>query len=114
VPAAIDRDLAAGRAVVVNVSRTIIAEAETRYPNLCVCVVNACAAVRAARLQQRGRESGEDIARRLERAGRFAVTARRVREIDNDGPLAGSVAALVETILACLGNQAAVASAASA
>jgi phosphonate metabolism protein PhnN/1,5-bisphosphokinase (PRPP-forming) len=102
VPEAIDRDLAAGKAVVVNVSRAIVADTEVRYPGLCVCVVTASAAVRAGRLQQRGRESVADIASRLERATAFTVAARHVREIDNDGPLEASVALLVETILSCL------------
>jgi phosphonate metabolism protein PhnN/1,5-bisphosphokinase (PRPP-forming) len=99
VPVTIERDLAARRAVVVNVSRTIVAAAEARWPGPCVCVITASAAVRARRLNQRGRESPEVIAQRLERADAFVVAARDVREIDNDGPLAAGVAALVATIL---------------
>ncbi len=99
VPKAIDMHLAGGRAVVVNVSRAIIPAAEARYPGLCVCVITASPDARAARLRQRGRESAGDIETRLGRADAFPVAARHVRRIDNDGPLAASVAALVETII---------------
>lgn len=102
VPAAIDTHLAAGRAVVVNVSRAIIPAAEARYPGLCVCVITASPSIRAERLRQRGRESAADIEARLGRAEAFRVRARHVREIDNDGPLDGAVAALVETVMGCL------------
>lgn len=104
VPAGIDADLAVGRAVVVNVSRGIVAAAEARYPGLAVCVVTASSSTRAARLRQRGRESAVDIRARLDRADAFAVVARRVFEIDNDGPLDVSVAALVQTIALALGK----------
>ena len=99
VPATIDGDLAADCAVVVNVSRAIIPAAEARYPGLCVCVITASPAVLAARLRQRGRESADDIATRLGRADAFTVSARHVRTIDNDGPLAASIDALVAAVL---------------
>ncbi|TWS95142.1 phosphonate metabolism protein/1,5-bisphosphokinase (PRPP-forming) PhnN [Reyranella sp. CPCC 100927] len=98
VPATIEADLTAGRAVVVNVSRAIIPAAEMRYPDLSVCVITASPAVLAARLRQRGRESADDIVARLGRADAFTVSARRVRTINNDGPLAASVDALLEAI----------------
>lgn len=98
VPATIDDDLAADRAVVVNVSRAIIPVAETRYPGLCVCVITASPEVLAARLRQRGRESADEIATRLARADAFTVSACHVRIIDNDGPLAAGVDALVAAI----------------
>jgi phosphonate metabolism protein PhnN/1,5-bisphosphokinase (PRPP-forming) len=104
VPLHMERDLVAGRAVVVNVSRGIVAAAGQRYPGLCVCVVSASAAVRAARLRQRGREAGEDVAARLQRADAFDITAREIREIRNDGPLATGVRALVDVILTRLAD----------
>ncbi len=100
VPADIDRDLAAGRAVVVNVSRAIIADAEARYPGLQVCLITAPPSVLAARLRARGRESAADIDARLGRADAFTVAARHVRTITNDGALEHSVQALVAVISA--------------
>jgi len=99
VPASIDAHLAAGRAVVVNVSRAVIPAAEARYPGLCVCVITASHEVRAGRLRWRGRESAGDIETRLGRADAFTISACHVREIDNDGPLADSIAVLVDTII---------------
>ncbi|HKU97066.1 MAG TPA: phosphonate metabolism protein/1,5-bisphosphokinase (PRPP-forming) PhnN [Vineibacter sp.] len=98
VPATIDDDLAADRAVVVNVSRAIIPAAETRYPGLCVCVITASPAVLAARLRQRGRESADEIVTRLGRADAFTVSARHVHTINNDGALEASVKALLAAI----------------
>jgi ribose 1,5-bisphosphokinase len=104
VPAGIEQDLAAGRAVIVNVSRAVVADAEARYPGLRVCVIAASAAVRAQRLRRRGRESADAVEARLGRAVSLPVCARNVREIDNDGPLGASVTALIGTILECLAD----------
>ena len=92
---------AAGRAVIVNVTRAIVADAEARYPGLRVCVIAASAAVRAERLRRRGRESAGAMEARLGRAVSLPVCARNVLEIDNDGALDASVAVLVGTILDC-------------
>jgi thymidine phosphorylase len=61
--------LAAGRHVVANGSRGAIARLAARVPTLAVVEIDAPAAVLAARLAARGRETVEDVARRLERAG---------------------------------------------
>ena len=66
VPRAIEGDLAAGRVVVANLSRGVLAEAATRY-RLRVLVITAPVAVLTARLAARGRESAADIAVRLAR-----------------------------------------------
>jgi phosphonate metabolism protein PhnN/1,5-bisphosphokinase (PRPP-forming) len=54
------------RAVVANVSRGVLAGAARRYPS-CVIEVTAPHALLAARLEARGREDAEDVARRLAR-----------------------------------------------
>ncbi len=56
VPRTIDRDLAEGRIVIVNVSRAIIPEAVHRYPNSRVVIITAPVEMLAARLAERGRE----------------------------------------------------------
>jgi ribose 1,5-bisphosphokinase PhnN len=53
--------------VVANVSRGVIADAAARFP-VRVIEVTAPADVLAARLAARGRESADDVARRLARA----------------------------------------------
>ena len=66
IPADIVPDLAAGRVVVANVSRSIIADAARRFP-VRVIEVTAPPDLLAARLAARGRESAVDVAARLAR-----------------------------------------------
>ncbi|MCQ4160240.1 phosphonate metabolism protein/1,5-bisphosphokinase (PRPP-forming) PhnN [Roseomonas sp. GC11] len=66
IPRGIEADLAAGRVVVANLSRAVLAEAAARYP-LRVLLVTAPREVLAARLAARGRESVAEIALRLSR-----------------------------------------------
>ncbi len=65
----IDHKLREGICVVFNGSRSVIAEARTNY-RLVVVEVTAPVDVLAERLVSRGRESREDIVRRLNRADR--------------------------------------------
>lgn len=66
IPRVIEHDMAAGRVVVANLSRGVLADAATRY-RLRVLVITAPVAVLAARLAARGREDAADIAARLAR-----------------------------------------------
>jgi len=67
-PRSIDDDIRAGRTVVVNVSRTVIAALRRRYANVVVVSVTAPADVLAARVAMRQRDSDGDVAHRLARA----------------------------------------------
>jgi ribose 1,5-bisphosphokinase PhnN len=58
--------VAAGRVVIANISRAKIAEAALKFPTLAL-EITAPADVLAKRLAARGRETAEDIARRLAR-----------------------------------------------
>jgi len=84
VPREIDDSLAAGRMVVVNVSRGIIAQARARYPNLAVVCVTAPEAMLHRRLAARGRESGAEVAGRLRRAAAFDVNGPGIITLMND------------------------------
>ncbi|CCE04043.1 phosphonate metabolism protein/1,5-bisphosphokinase (PRPP-forming) PhnN [Bradyrhizobium sp. STM 3809] len=76
VPRAIRDDLAAGRTVVVNVSRTVIPSARRDYANVVVVNITAPADVLAERLGKRHRPSDTDIGERLHRiVSDDAVTA---------------------------------------
>jgi ribose 1,5-bisphosphokinase len=66
-PRSIDDDIRAGRTVVANVSRTVIAALRRAYANVVVVSVTAPADVLAARLAMRRRGSDGNIARRLAR-----------------------------------------------
>ena len=65
---AIDREIAAGRVVVVNASRTIIGEARQKYQRLTVVLITAPADVLAARLAGRARDSDGNLGDRLKRS----------------------------------------------
>jgi ribose 1,5-bisphosphokinase len=95
IPASIDADLAAGRQVVVNVSRAVIDAARARYPSLLVLAINASPDVLRARLQARGRETPAEIEERLQRAAAYRLQGPDVVTLNNDGPLAEGVAAFV-------------------
>jgi ribose 1,5-bisphosphokinase len=67
VPRAIDDDIRAGRTVVVNVSRTVIAAVRGLYAHVLVVAITAPPQVLADRLAKRNRGSDGDIGERLHR-----------------------------------------------
>lgn len=86
IPGTHRQDLEAGRNVVVNVSRTVVAEAMDRHGAVVVIEVTAPPDVLAGRLARRGRETRPGIDRRLAReTGRLPEAARR-HTIENTGP----------------------------
>jgi ribose 1,5-bisphosphokinase len=100
IPRRIEADLAAGRVVVANLSRTVLAEAARRYKTR-VVVVTAPPPVLAARLAARGREAAGDIAERLAREVELPPGLARV-EVVNDADVATGAARLVAAITAAL------------
>jgi ribose 1,5-bisphosphokinase len=100
-PQALATDLAAGRSVVANVSRTVVAEARSRFAPVGVIAISASAETLAARLAGRGRETAADIESRLQRAAAVSPGESDFI-IYNDGPLDEAidrfVAILQETI----------------
>jgi ribose 1,5-bisphosphokinase len=85
--------LAAGKCIVLNVSRRIIGEARRKWPRTHVIQVTARPEVLRQRLLGRGRETADGIGRRLERAGEFHVPgAEWLSELDNSGDLASGAA----------------------
>ena len=96
IPKTIERDLAAGRVVVINVSRTAVERARALYPGrVRIVVVTAPAAVLARRLRRRGREDAADIADRLARAGAYPVAGDDVATVLTDRPVDQSIADFV-------------------
>jgi ribose 1,5-bisphosphokinase len=85
VPAGIAEDLVHGRTVVVNVSRTVIPLARTRFPDLQIMNVTAPVWILAERLAARGRESADDVAKRIDRSGAFVIEGAGVVNVVNDG-----------------------------
>lgn len=95
-PATLLTDLRGGRTVVVNGSRAMVAEAGRRFAELRVLLVEAAPEVRAARLAGRGRETAEEIGRRLARE--VATPLPGAIRIDNSGSLADATAAFLAAL----------------
>jgi len=113
IPAGIDGDIRAGRTVVCNVSRAIIAAARERYADVLVVLVSAPPDVLAARLAARARGSDGDLKLRLARSeGIGSLTADCV--ITNVGAPKAGAAALIAAIAAARSAPAARRSSASA
>ncbi len=94
IPVAIADDVARGTHVVVNVSRTVAAEARARFAPTRVVLVTASPDVLRARLQARGRELASDVNERLDRAP--SVAADTI--IANDGALEPAIEAFVAAL----------------
>jgi ribose 1,5-bisphosphokinase len=91
-------EVALGRTVVFNGSRQALPAAQAAVPGLAVVLVSAPVPVLAARLAARGRETLDDIARRIERAGFDMPPGIPFETVINDGPLDRSVAAFLSAL----------------
>jgi ribose 1,5-bisphosphokinase len=94
----IDAWLEADLTVVLNGSRSHLAEALASYPYLEVVHITASAAKLADRLQQRGRENAADRAARLAKAEPAWPPSLSVTSISNDADLASAGQALLAYI----------------
>lgn len=101
IPASILAEAGQGRVVVANLSRGVLAEAAARFP-LLVLEITAPLELRAARLAARGRESLEDVARRLSREAPLPQ-GLDIRRVVNDGSPEQGVAAVLAVLRAGLG-----------
>lgn len=98
IPKCIEESLAAGRSVVVNVSRAAVEDARKRLQPVKVILVTAPIPMLAERLAKRGRESVAELAERLQRAGYAAPTGPDVVTIDNSGKLEEAVHAFLAAL----------------
>ncbi|MGB0684305.1 MAG: phosphonate metabolism protein/1,5-bisphosphokinase (PRPP-forming) PhnN [Magnetovibrionaceae bacterium] len=98
VPIDIEDDLAAGRHVVVNVSRSVLDLARERLSPVRVLSITVSRDVLRARLLARGRESAADMEERVARADAFTVAGDDVIDLRNDADLASAEAAFVEAL----------------
>jgi ribose 1,5-bisphosphokinase len=99
VPSEIEARLAAGYAVVCNVSRAAVAEVRRLYRPSLVVLVTARPETLAARLAARGRDDGASRRERLERSAVAEVAFEPDATIDNDGRLDDAVARLRDLIV---------------
>lgn len=95
VPAAALCGLEQGRSAIVNVSRGILQSARSRFSPLRIINISVPADILAQRLSARGRETAEEVAKRLQRADAYRLDGSDVLSLMNDGPLSRSVDAFV-------------------
>lgn len=96
IPRAVLEDVGAGRTVLFNGSRAALPAARAAWPDLAVVMVTAPPEVLAARLAARGRETGDDIAARLNRAALAVPDGAAV--VVNDGTVDQGVARLAAAL----------------
>ncbi|MDD2060816.1 phosphonate metabolism protein/1,5-bisphosphokinase (PRPP-forming) PhnN [Pseudomonas sp. GD03860] len=109
IPVEIDTWLAKGHAVLVNGSRAHLANARERYPDLLAILLTVDRRVLRQRLLARGRESVEDIERRLARSQQLSLHDSTVHLLDNSTALEAAVKRLIallrdEGLLAHMGT----------
>jgi len=92
IPAERAADLAMGRALVANVSRTVIDAAARRFGRVRVIEITAPREILAARLAARGRESAAAIEKRLARAAAPLPAKVPCETVVNDTSAAAGIA----------------------
>lgn len=102
IPASVFERLARGDVVIANGSRSALSQFHAAFPKLKVVNIIAQREVLAARLEKRGRETKEDILRRLERSELCVLGDFDVVDIDNSGELADAAKAFIAVLDASL------------
>lgn len=98
IPAGIHAQIAAGQTVLFNGSRAMLPRARELFPDLSVILIAADRAALRSRLAARGRETGDDLDRRLARAD-FAMPEDMPHAlVDNSGTIEQGVQALVAVL----------------
>jgi len=102
IPVQIDDWLAAGQHVLVNGSRGHLQQARARYPQLIPILLTVTNEVLRRRLIRRGRESAEEIERRMQRNTVFADEGwgadLNIVHLDNSGELSVTVLHLLRLL----------------
>jgi ribose 1,5-bisphosphokinase len=99
IPRSIENDLRAGRTVVCNVSRGIVADVRTRYTRVDAVLITAPADILSARLAGRSRQTDGPLALRVERNASFK-DFRADYVIENTGAADAAVRSLLDVIYA--------------
>lgn len=99
IPRSVDDDIQAGRTVVCNVSRGIVAEVRDRYASVDAVLVTAPVDILSSRLAGRSRETDGSHALRIERSASFK-DFRADYVIENVSTVDAAVRALLDVIFA--------------
>ena len=95
-PASLSDDLGAGRVVVFNGSRAMVAAAMAKFPGMRGGLIEATPEVRARRLSGRGRETEAEVAARLRRE--VPEIPHGAVRIDNSGAVEDGIARFVAAL----------------
>lgn len=98
-PISLDAEIAQGRVVIANISRRVLEDVRRLYPSCLILVITARPEVLAERLAARGRETREEIDRRLEREVHFNDSHGDVVTIDNSGAAELSISAFIDQLM---------------
>lgn len=98
IPREIEKEIAAGNNVLVNLSRGVLLKAKAAFPTLEVIVLTASSSVLAQRLAARGREDAKEIAKRLERANYEIPDGLHLHTIENNGTLKSAALAVLAAL----------------
>ncbi|MBB4567793.1 phosphonate metabolism protein/1,5-bisphosphokinase (PRPP-forming) PhnN [Rhizobium leucaenae] len=102
IPVAVRDELAGGHLVIANGSRSALHRFQSAFPRLKVINVTARREVLAERLMARGRESREDVLKRLERSSLTVQGSYDVADIDNSGTLEEAERAIISVLEALI------------
>ena len=105
VPLIIDEWLFSGHPVIINVSREIIQEARAKYNNVKVIFIDVPLEISIKRLKDRGRETGNQLTKRIERARTHQTYESADIIIDNSGMLESAVDTLLNYILMSINHR---------
>ncbi len=98
IPADVANELARGNLVIANGSRSALHRFQSAFPRLKVINITATREVLAERLMARGRESREDVLKRLERSSLTVEGSYDVADIDNSGTLEEAERAIISIL----------------
>jgi len=98
IPLSIDQSVREGATAVFNASRSVITDAMERYENVGVINITVPAETLAERLVSRGRESADEITRRLERASFKIPVGVDFINVVNDGSIENGTEAMIRAI----------------
>lgn len=93
IPVRVVDEVSAGRSLLANFSRSALLRGAEAFENFVVLNLTAKPETLASRLANRGRETAEEIAKRLSQAGKPLPEGLDVVTIPNDGALEDTVAA---------------------
>ncbi|MFD1197220.1 phosphonate metabolism protein/1,5-bisphosphokinase (PRPP-forming) PhnN [Brucella gallinifaecis] len=98
-PCSMDTRLAEGAIVVANVSRQVLVDIRRQYQSYLVVLITAQPSILVERLSSRGRETRQQIEKRLAREVRLDDPAGNIVTIDNSGDIDSATGLFVDHLI---------------